>query len=164
MTWLIYVIALVALVCFSAFFSGSEIAYSSVNPLRLKRIFNDTKNQNARRALYITDNYDRALSSILIGNNLVNLASSTLATQLFIMLLADRGIVGENTAAAISTAAITVFVLIFGETVPKLSAKSDPERFSMKVSRPLRGFMVIFSPIVWLVMKLIGSIGKHWKT
>ena len=164
MTWLIYVIALVALVCFSAFFSGSEIAYSSVNPLRLKRIYNDTKNQNARRALYITDNYDRALSSILIGNNLVNLASSTLATQLFIMLLADRGIVGENTAAAISTAAITVFVLIFGETVPKLSAKSDPERFSMKVSRPLRGFMVIFSPIVWLVMKLIGSISKHWKT
>lgn len=164
MTWLIYVIALVVLVCFSAFFSGSEIAYSSVNPLRLKRIYNDTKNQNARRALYITDNYDRALSSILIGNNLVNLASSTLATQLFIMLLADRGIVGENTAAAISTAAITVFVLIFGETVPKLSAKSDPERFSMKVSRPLRGFMVIFSPIVWLVMKLIGSISKHWKT
>ena len=164
MTWVIYVIALVALVCFSAFFSGSEIAYSSVNPLRLKRIYNDTKNQNARRALYITDNYDRALSSILIGNNLVNLASSTLATQLFIMLLADRGIVGENTAAAISTAAITVFVLIFGETVPKLSAKSDPERFSMKVSRPLRGFMVIFSPIVWLVMKLIGSISKHWKT
>lgn len=164
MTWLIYVIALVVLVCFSAFFSGSEIAYSSVNPLRLKRIFNDTKNQKARRALYITDNYDRALSSILIGNNLVNLASSTLATQLFIMLLADRGIVGENTAAAISTAAITVFVLIFGETVPKLSAKGDPERFSMKVSRPLRGIMIIFSPIVWLVMKIIGSISKRWKT
>ena len=164
MTWPVYVLALIVLVAFSAFFSGSEIAYSSVNPLRLKRIFNDTKNQKARRALYITDNYDRALSSILIGNNLVNLASSTLATQLFIMLLADRGIVGENTAAAISTAAITVFVLIFGETVPKLSAKSDPERFSMNVSRPLRGIMVIFSPIVWLVMKLIGSISKRWKT
>lgn len=164
MTWVIYVIALVALVCFSAFFSGSEIAYSSVNPLRLKRIYNDTKNQKARRALYITDHYDRALSSILIGNNLVNLASSTLSTQLFITLLAERGIVGENTAAVISTAAITVFVLIFGETVPKLSAKSDPERFSMNVSRPLRGFMVIFSPVVWLVMKIIGSISKRWKT
>ena len=164
MTWPVYVLALIVLVAFSAFFSGSEIAYSTVNPLRLKRIFNDTKNQKARRALYITDNYDRALSSILIGNNLVNLASSTIATQLFIMLLADRGIVGENTAAAISTAAITVFVLIFGETVPKLSAKGDPERFSMKVSRPLRGIMIIFSPIVWLVMKLIGSISKRWKT
>ena len=164
MTWPVYVLALIVLVAFSAFFSGSEIAYSTVNPLRLKRIFNDTKNQKARRALYITDNYDRALSSILIGNNLVNLASSTIATQLFIMLLADRGIVGENTAAVISTAAITVFVLIFGETVPKLSAKGDPERFSMKVSRPLRGIMIIFSPIVWLVMKLIGSISKRWKT
>ena len=74
MTWPVYVLALIVLVAFSAFFSGSEIAYSTVNPLRLKRIFNDTKNQKARRALYITDNYDRALSSILIGNNLVNLA------------------------------------------------------------------------------------------
>lgn len=164
MTWLIYVIALVVLVCFSAFFSGSEIAYSSVNPLRLKRIHNETKSQKARRALYITDHYDRALSSILIGNNLVNLASSTLSTQLFITLLAERGIVGENTAAVISTAAITIFVLIFGETVPKLSAKGDPERFSMTVSRPLRGIMIIFSPIVWLVMKIIGSISKRWKT
>lgn len=162
MTWPIYVIALIVLVCFSAFFSGSEIAYSSVNPMRLKRIFNDTKSQKARRALYITDNYDKALSSILIGNNLVNLASSTLATQLFIKLLADRGIVGENTAAAISTVAITVFVLIFGETVPKLSAKGDPERFSMKVSRPLRGIMIVFTPIVFVVMKLLGALGKRW--
>ncbi len=164
MTWLIYVAALLVLVVFSAFFSGSEIAYSSANPLRLKRVYNETKSQKARLAVYISEHYDRALSSILIGNNLVNLASSTLSTQLFILLLADRGIVGENTAAALSTAAITVFVLIFGETVPKLSAKEDPERFAVEVSRPLRGIMIIFSPIVFVVMKLIGKLSKRWKT
>lgn len=163
MTTVIYIVSLIVLVCFSAFFSGSEIAYSSVNELRLKRIFNDTKNQKARRALYITEHYDKALSSILIGNNLVNLASSTIATQLFIKLLAEKNIVGENTAAVISTAAITVFVLIFGETMPKLSAKADPERFSMNVSRPIRGLMILFAPFVYVVMKLIGALSKRWK-
>ena len=162
-TIIIYIIALIVLVAFSAFFSGSEIAYSSVSELRLKRIYNDTKSQKARRALYISEHYDKALSSILIGNNLVNLASSTIATLLFIKLLADNGIVGENAAAAISTAAITVFVLIFGETMPKLYAKNDPERFSMNVSRPLRGFMILFAPIVFVVMKLIGALSKRWK-
>ena len=164
MIWIVYVIALLALVVLSAFFSGSEIAYSSVNDMRLKRIYQETGSNKARRALYISDHYDRALSSILIGNNLVNLAASTISTQLFIKLLADRGIVGENAAAAISTAAITVFVLIFGETMPKLAAKGDPENFSMNVSRPLRGFMIIFAPVVAVVMKIVGSLSKRWKT
>ncbi|MBR6006812.1 MAG: HlyC/CorC family transporter [Clostridia bacterium] len=164
MIWIVYVIALLALVVLSAFFSGSEIAYSSVNDMRLKRIYQETGSHKARRALYISDHYDRALSSILIGNNLVNLAASTISTQLFIKLLADRGIVGENAAAAISTAAITVFVLIFGETMPKLAAKGDPENFSMNVSRPLRGFMIIFAPVVAVVMKIVGSLSKRWKT
>ncbi|MBR0157040.1 MAG: HlyC/CorC family transporter [Clostridia bacterium] len=164
MSWIFYVIALIVLVCFSAFFSGSEIAYSSVNPMRLKRIHEETGSRKARRALYISDHFDRALSSILIGNNLVNLAASTISTQLFIKLLADRGIVGENASAAISTAAITVIVLIFGETMPKLAAKGDPENFSMNVSRPLRGFMIVFKPIVTVVMKIVGGLSKHWKT
>ena len=163
MTWLLYVLALVVLVFFSAFFSGSEIAYASVNRMRLLRIKNETGSHKAARALYITDHYDRALSSILIGNNLVNLASSTISTQLFIRLLAEKGILSENAAAAISTAAITVFVLIFGEILPKLAAKSDPERFSMKVSRPVKGFMIVFKPIVFVVMKIVGAVSKHWK-
>ncbi len=164
MMWIPYLIALLVLAFFSAFFSGSEIAYSTVNPMRLKRIHTDTGSQKARRALWITDHYDRALASVLVGNNLVNLASSTIATQLFIMLLADKGLVSENSAAAISTAAVTVFILIFGETLPKLTAKSDPEGFSMRVSRPLRGFMIIFSPVVFPVMKLVGAISRRWKT
>ena len=81
MIWILYVIALLALVVLSAFFSGSEIAYSSVNDMRLKRIYQETGSHKARRALYISDHYDRALSSILIGNNLVNLAASTISTH-----------------------------------------------------------------------------------
>ena len=92
MNWIPYVIALLVLVFFSAFFSGSEIAYSSVSPLRLRRIYTETGNQRARRALYISDHFDHALTGILIGNNLVNLASSTIATQLFIVLLAGLGL------------------------------------------------------------------------
>ncbi len=164
MIWVFYCIALLVLIILSAFFSGSEIAYSSVNEMRLRRIWQETGSRKARRALYISENYDRALSSILIGNNLVNLASSTISTQLFIKLLAERGIVGENAAAAISTAAITIIVLIFGETMPKLAGKGDPEGFSMGVSRPLRGFMIIFKPIVFVVMKIVGALSKRWKT
>ena len=164
MMYLPYIAALVVLIALSAFFSGSEIAYSSVSEMRLKRFFAETGSQRARRALYITENYDRALSSILIGNNLVNLASSTISTQFFIRLLADRGLVSENAAAAISTAAITILVLIFGEIMPKLAGKSDPEGFSMDVSRPIRGFMILFAPVVFLVMKIVNGVSKHWKT
>ena len=123
MTWIIYVAALVVLVIFSAFFSGSEISFASANRMRLLRRVNETGSKAAKRALYIYDNYDRMLGSILIGNNLVNLTSSTLSTQLFIMLLSDTGLVSENVAAVISTACITIFVLIFGETAPKIIAK-----------------------------------------
>lgn len=162
MTWLIYVVALVVLVIFSAFFSGSEISYASANRMRLTRYLNETGSKRAKRALFIYDHYDSVLGSILIGNNLVNLSSSTLSTQLFILLLAETGLVNENVAAVISTACITVFVLIFGETAPKIIAKNDPERFGMLVSAPLRFFYVLFYPIVWVVMKIVGLFSKHW--
>lgn len=163
MMWLPYVIALIVLVCFSAFFSGSEIAYSSANPLRLKRSLTETGSRKAQRALDISDHYDHALTSILIGNNLVNLASSTISTQLFILLLAETGRMSENAAAAISTVAITVFVLIFGEIVPKITASGDPENFAMNVSRPLRGIMLLFKPLVLLVMKLLNRVSRTWE-
>ena len=162
MTWLTYLIALLILVAVSGFFSGSENAYSSASDLRLRRCWTEDRNQKARRALWISERYDRALTSILIGNNLVNLASSTIATQLFILLLADTGRMSENSAAAISTAAITVFVLIFGEIVPKITASNHPERMAMKVSWPLRGIMILLTPLVSLVMKILGGISKSW--
>ncbi len=162
MTWLIYVLSLIVLVIFSAFFSGSEIAFASANRIRLMRNLNENGSKRAKNALYIYDNYDKVLGSILIGNNLVNLTSSTIGTQLFILLLADTGLVNENMAAAISTFAITIFVLIFGETAPKIVAKKEPEHFGTLVSAQLRFINTIFSPIVWLVMKIVGIFSKHW--
>lgn len=130
MMWLVYVIALIVLAAFSAFFSGSEIAYASANRMRLLRRVNETGSKRSKLALNIYDKYDSVLGSILIGNNLVNLTSSTIGTQLFILLLADTHIVTENVAAVISTISVTVFLLIFGETAPKIVAKGNPEGFA----------------------------------
>lgn len=157
-----YVISLVVLIAFSAFFSGSENAYASASQLRLRRWWTENGSQRARRALWISERYDRALSTILIGNNLVNLAASTIATQLFIHWLADTGRMGENSAAALSTAAITVAVLIFGEIVPKITASGHPESIAMRVSWPLRGIMIVLKPVVSLVMKLLARISRSW--
>lgn len=164
MTWLIYVIALIILALFSAFFSGSEISFASANRMRLLRRYNETRgrSKNAKRALNIYDNYDSVLGSILIGNNLVNLTASTIGTQLFILLLSDSGLVSENVAAFISTICITIFLLIFGETAPKIIAKSSPESFGMLVSAPLTAINTIFKPIVWIVMKIVSAFSRHW--
>ncbi len=162
MTSLIYIISLILLVILSAFFSGSEISFASANRMRLQRKLNETGSKRAKNALYIYDHYDMVLGSILIGNNLVNLTSSTIGTQLFILLLADKGLVSENMAAFISTISITIFVLIFGETAPKIVAKKDPERFGMTVAAPLRVINTLFAPVVWLVMKIVSIFSKHW--
>ena len=164
MMWLVYVIALIVLAAFSAFFSGSEIAYASANRMRLLRRVNETGSKRSKLALNIYDKYDSVLGSILIGNNLVNLTSSTIGTQLFILLLADTHIVTENVAAVISTISVTVFLLIFGETAPKIVAKGNPEGFSTNVSAPLSVIHTIFNPIVWVVMKIVGLFSKHWGT
>ena len=163
MIWIPYVISLALLIALSAFFSGSENAYASASQLRLRRWWTENSSQRARRALWISERYDRALSTILIGNNLVNLASSTIATQLFIHWLADTGRMSENSAAALSTAAITVAVLIFGEIVPKITASGHPEGFAMRVSWPLRGIMILLKPVVSLVMKMLTRISRSWK-
>lgn len=162
MIWIPHVISLVLLIAISAFFSGSENAYASASQLRLRRWWTENNSQRARRALWISERYDRALSTILIGNNLVNLAASTIATQLFIHWLADTGRMSENSAAALSTAAITIAVLIFGEIVPKITASGHPESFAMRVSWPLRGIMILLKPVVSLVMKILTRISRSW--
>ncbi|MBO4306669.1 MAG: DUF21 domain-containing protein, partial [Clostridia bacterium] len=110
----IYISVLIVLVCLSAVFSGSEIAYSSLNEMRLRHLAEDEKSKKARTALFNYNRYDDLLSTILIGNNFVNLAASTLSTQLFIMLLCDTGLLNENLAAVVSTIVLTITILIFG--------------------------------------------------
>lgn len=148
-------VAIILMIFMSGFFSASEMAYSTVNKIRLRTLEADG-NSAAKKALRLLDRYDRLLSTILIGNNIVNIVASTLATLLFADLIRN-----EQAAAVVSTAAVTVAVLIFGEITPKTLAKNFAEGFAMHVTAPLWFFIVILFPIDILLVpwkKLIGRI------
>ncbi len=158
----IYITALLTLIGFSALFSGSEIAYSSLNENRLRHLADEENNRKARIALFNYSRYDDLLSTILIGNNFVNLASSTISTELFILLLVETKVLNENWAAVISTAVMTVLILIFGEITPKMVATRNPDRFAMNKASFLKVLGVILFPLVWLVSKLVKLCSKLW--
>lgn len=140
------VFIIVVLLLFSAIFSASETAYNSVNKARLRSIADDG-NKRAIMAIKISDNFDKALTTILIGNNIVNLTASALAT---VIVTARFGV--EYVAAA--TAIITVLVIIFGEIIPKNLANEFPESFALFIAHPLNILIILFTPIVWLLLKL----------
>lgn len=123
----------------SAFFSASETAFSSLNRIRIKNMA-EKGNKRAILTLKLAEKYDSLLSTILIGNNIVNIASASLATVLFVKLL------GEELGPGLSTAATTVVVLIFGEVTPKSIAKESPESFAMFSAPILKGLMVLLTP------------------
>lgn len=138
-------------VLLSAFFSASEMSYSSCNTVRLENEEKDG-NKKAKRALFIADHFDDALSAILIGNNLVNIAASSLCS-VFVILAT-----GEDKLTWVATIIITIAIIIFGETIPKITAKQRANGFAMFASAPLRFLMIIFKPIIWIVVKLINLI------
>ena len=142
------IIMLVCLV-FSGFFSASETAFTSANHTKLKNMSADG-NKRASLVLKMLDNYDKLLSTILVGNNIVNILLSSVATLWFIDLLTDTSWL--NAASAISTAVITVVVLIFGEISPKSLAKDKPDRFAMAVAPFLQFISAILTPINFLFM------------
>jgi len=137
------VFIIVVLLLFSAIFSASETAYNSVNKARLRSIADDG-NKRAIMAIKISDNFDKALTTILIGNNIVNLTASALTT---IYVTNRFGI--EYVAAG--TAIITVIVILFGEIIPKNLANEFPEAFSLFIAYPLNALIVLFTPIVWVL-------------
>ena len=137
------IIALVFLVACSAFFSASETAFSSLNQIRLKSRAEDG-DASAARVLAMAEKYDKLLSTILIGNNIVNIAAASIGTILFTRALgAERG-------AMMSTIVLTIVVLIFGEVTPKSLAKEMPETVATAVSPMLNLLMVLFTPLTWL--------------
>lgn len=136
------IILLVILVAFSAFFSASETAFTSLNKIRLKMMA-DEGNRRAALAYSMTDNFDKMLSTVLIGNNIVNIAATSVATILFIDLLKS-----ESLGSTISTVVMTVVVLIFGEVSPKSIAKEKPEKFACFAAPFLKALMLIFTPFV----------------
>lgn len=137
-----YIIAMVACVICSAFFSATETAFSSYNRTRIRTLA-EKGSKRASLVLKLSENYDKLLSTILIGNNIVNIAAASLGTVMFVKIYGDIG-------ATISTVVITVVVLIFGEISPKSIAKDFPEKFAM-FSAPIIRFLIwILLPVNFL--------------
>lgn len=154
------IIGMLICLAFSAFFSSSETAFTSFNRTRMKTHADDG-NKRAVRVLKMNENYDKLLSTILVGNNIVNIALSSLATVWFIKLLAETKAAGV--ASTISTIVVTVVVLIFGEITPKSLAKDHPEGLAMAVSGFLSFLVAVLTPINFIFMlwkKLVTKIFK----
>ena len=140
-----YIIAIVILTLFSGLFSATETAYSSSSKIRLKNMANDGKTE-ANSVLVILDDFDKFLTSVLIGNNIVNIASATISTLLFSLIL--KGGKGPT----VSTIVITVITLLFGEIAPKSLAKQAPEKFACATVGVVNFFEFVFTPLT-IVLK-----------
>ena len=154
------IVIMIVLIAFSAFFSASETAYTSFNRTKMKNLASEG-NKRAAKALKLAENYDKLLSTILVGNNIVNISLSSLATIFFIECLAETTL--ASAAAGISTAVITVVVLIFGEISPKSLAKDHAEGLAMAIVGILRFLSVILTPINCIFMlwkKLLTKVFK----
>ena len=146
------IIFMAVMVAFSAYFSATETAFSSLNKTRLK-VLAEKGDKKAILALELSDKYDKMITSILIGNNIVNIAMTSVCTLLFVHLMADAG-------ATVSTIVSTVVVLIFGEITPKSLAKEMPEKFAMFSAPFLRVLMTVLTPIAFLFSALKNLMGK----
>ncbi|RGM00508.1 MULTISPECIES: hemolysin family protein [Hungatella] len=144
----ISLVIIIGCIIMSAYFSATETAFSSLNRIRIKNMA-EKGNKRAGQVLKLSENYDGLLSTILIGNNIVNIASASLATVIFVKLL------GDEAGASISTVVTTIVVLIFGEVSPKSIAKESPEQFAMFSAPFLNAFMVLLTPANYLF--------KQWK-
>ncbi len=133
----------------SAFFSSAETAFSSVNRIRIKN-YADEKRRGAQKALWITENFDGALSTILIGNNIVNIASASISTKIATDLFGVQGVV-------YSTFFMTVLILIFGEILPKSVAKEFAEQYTLLIAPILVILIRLLTPLNWLFIRL-----KNW--
>ena len=153
------ILILVLLIIMSAYFSATETAYSSLNKIKLKSIANKG-NKKAKLALELSEKYDSVISTILIGNNIVNIATASLATVLFTKLLGSSGV-------TVSTIVMTILILIFGEISPKSIAKDIPESFAIVSAPLLNAFCIILKPVnnlfcLWKkVISKVFKIQKH---
>ena len=146
----IYLAAILVCVFFSNFFSSSEMAYSACNRVRLENA-SDDGSKRAAAAVKIVERFDDTLSTILIGNNLVNIAASSLGSLAVMELLGDG-------YAWVSTVVITTLVIIFGETMPKIVAKNSANRIALRHTYFIRILSVLFKPLIMLVVGLIRLI------
>ena len=147
MTTAFVILGILVCLCLSAFCSSAEMSYSSCNVVRLENL-RDDGSARAAAAVKITEKFDDALSAILIGNNLANIAASSLASVLVILLL------GSDQYAWAATVVLTLLVIIFGETIPKITAKKAANTLALRYAYAVRGMTVVLKPLVWLVVSL----------
>ena len=150
------IFAMVVCVAMSAYFSATETAFSSLNKTRLK-VLADDGNKRAALALRLAEDYDRLISTILIGNNIVNISVASIGTLLFVELYGDAG-------ATISTVVVTVVVLIFGEITPKSIAKDMPERFAMFSAPFIHLWIWVLTPLNFLFSQWKRLVSHFVKT
>ncbi len=137
-----YIISIVLLLILSGIFSATETAFTSVSKIKMKNLASDD-NESAELVLEITENFDKFLTTILIGNNIANIATTSIATLLFIEIYGKYG-------ATISTVVVTVLVLVFGEISPKNIAKDKAEGISLFMAPSVKVLMILFTPLNWV--------------
>ena len=148
-------------VVMSAYFSATETAFNTFNKIRVKNLA-EKGNQRAARALKLSENYDTLISTILIGNNIVNILAASLATLWFTDLLRNGS--AAQFAPTISTAVMTILVLTFGEIAPKTIAKQCPEKFVLFSTPLISALVVIFKPLSFIFKQLQNLLSKMFKT
>ena len=150
-----YIISIVILLVLSGIFSATETAFTSVSKIKMKNLASDD-NESAKLVLEITENFDKFLTTILIGNNIANIATTSIATVMFIKLYGHYG-------ATISTVVVTVLVLVFGEISPKNIAKDKAEGISLFMAPAVKVIMFLFTPLNWVFgvwKKLVDKVFK----
>lgn len=149
-------ILIFVMLVFSGLFSATETAFSSVNKIRLKNL-SSQGDKRAEKALSLANSFDKVITAILIVNNVVNIASSSIGTVLFTQLFPKNGVL-------ISTAVMTLLVLTFGEIMPKNLAKQHSESLCLVLAAPLQLLVTILTPLVFLFSKLASLVSKRFKT
>ena len=148
----VYIVLLITCIAMSAFFSAAEMSLSSANRLRLENAAEDG-DRRAKAALGLIDRFDRALGAILIGNNLANVASSSLSSVIALSVAAQVG-VSEGLCTTAATVIVTIAVIVCGETIPKILAKKNANSIALSVAGSIRGLSVILRPLVWCATSL----------
>ena len=164
---MVIAVTLFILVCCSAFFSFSETALTAVNRMKVRKMYEDKL--FGSKALYILrENPSKMLATLLIGNNLVNLAAASIATVMFIDFFAKRLIFNEGVAITVATLVTTLILLIFGEIVPKTTAIKHADKFSLVMAPAVLALSVIITPVLilldWICRPALKLLGSDVKT
>ena len=154
-----YLIIIIVCIFMSAYFSATETAFSTFNRIRMKTIA-EKGDKKAALALKLEENYDSLISTILIGNNIVNILAASLGTLLFTGLIKSN----PDLAATLSTLALTIVVLIFGEITPKTMAKNSPDKFVLFSAPIINALVIVFTPFNFVFSKwqnLLAKLSKN---